>query len=56
MDDITIIEGDDLDTLLAALDTGAADIYRLRVWPAGNGSIRVKVNERMWTPPLGGRE
>lgn len=58
MNDITIIEGDDLEYLLSRLDpTVPADIYRLRIWQSKDGSIvKVKVNERTWSAPVGKRD
>lgn len=53
MQDIIIIDGHELDTVLAALDTGTADIYRIRVWPNGDGTVKIKINERMWSAPVG---
>lgn len=50
---ITIIEGGDLEVLLRALDTGAADIYRLRISQSSDGTVKIAVNSRMWTPALG---
>ena len=57
MENVTIIEGEDLEYLLARLDTGAADIYRLRIWQAEDGSIaKIKINERTWSAPVGKRD
>jgi len=54
--DITIIEGDDLDHLLD-LANGTANrsgIYRLRIWRnADSGEVKVKFNEGTWTTGLG---
>lgn len=60
MNDITIIEGDDLEYLLAHLgidSTSAADIYRLRIWQSEDGSIaKIKRDERTWSAPVGKRD
>jgi len=53
MDPITIIEGEDLDLLLRSLELGAADVFRVRIHQTSDGRAVVKVNERMWSPPLG---
>jgi hypothetical protein len=50
---ITILEGDDLKVFLANLAEFDGDTYRVRIWADPAGSIKIKVNERMWTYSLG---
>ena len=53
---ITLIEGDDLDFLCSGLGVPSQNRpYRLRIWSTEKG-IKVKVNEGMWTPLLGEEE
>ena len=54
--DITIIEGRELEFFLFTLGIKDADIYRLRIWPQSDGTIKVKVNERTWTWTIGQKE
>lgn len=44
------IEGPALGVLAEAI-TGNV-IYRLRIADDGDGTIKIKINERMWTPPI----
>jgi hypothetical protein len=48
--DVYEITGDELDQLLASLND-AAGIWKLSV--AIDGGAKFKINERVWTPPLG---
>jgi hypothetical protein len=53
---ITILEGSDLRDFLSAMGADpqrSPGIYRVRIWAVGGGSIKIKVNEGMWTPALG---
>lgn len=52
---ITIIEGASLHVFMAAMGIEATDteVYRVRIWPQSDGSIKFKVNERTWTYTLG---
>lgn len=55
MDPIIVLEGADLRTLIQGIAAFASDdsptIYRMRF--AIDGGLKVKVNEGMWTAPLG---
>jgi hypothetical protein len=51
---ITILEGSDLQHFFIMFGTGIPDgVYRMRIWAQTDGSIKVKVNEGMWTYMLG---
>lgn len=58
MEPIVILESHDLNSFLGSVggiehakDAGG-DIYRMRFAIDGDG-IKVKINEEMWSPPLG---
>jgi hypothetical protein len=59
MNPITIIEGRDLDDLIADLTrvvmpTGRPGWpYRLRIHQMSDGRLKYKVNEGTWTPAIG---
>ena len=48
MDPITVIEGEELDALLAALRP-LSTVYRLRVHQGSDGRLKYKINEGTWT-------
>ena len=51
MDPTYILTGQDLHMLLDVLRNHTRDIYKLSV--AIDGGAKFKVNESMWSPPLG---
>lgn len=59
MDNITVLEGPDLEHLLYILGIEPmwSPAYRLRIWQAPDGSVvKIKANEGTWTPALGERD
>jgi hypothetical protein len=48
------ITGHDLQILLRALRKGKReDIHKLSVSPDGKRGVNFKINENVWTPPIG---
>lgn len=59
MDNITILEGPDLEHLLYVLgiEPMYSPTYSLRVWQSPDGStVKFSANQGMWTPALGERD
>ncbi len=56
MNEITIIEGPDLQRLLDRLTEGRDSIRYIRLSPQEGGGVKVKINEGMWSYTHGQKE